>query len=297
MNKRIVAVTGATGTVGRVVVKILLEKGFGVRILAHSRKHGWTAKEVEVVEGDLTNVIVLKKMLRNVDGLIHCAATMDKTKSWEEFWEINVKTVGRIMNMADEKTKLVMVSSVVVYADTGEKTGDEKAALREDAKKDKYIQTKIEALKVIRAQKRKVVTVMPSIVVDVNSWKKYSNNINSKFLAWIWQNIGGGIPGGIMAAIGSKERIINIVDVHDLGMGIVLAYEAGKSGEEYILGGQNIRVIDYLQKLSHILGKKYLRFRLPAGLVKWLAMAKLVNMSFKSEKAKKELGYRLAWKM
>jgi dihydroflavonol-4-reductase len=46
------------------------------------------------------------------------------------------------------------------------------------------------------------------------------------------------------------NRRMNFVDVRDCAMGHVLAMEKGRSGERYILGGQNMELGEFFAKLE-----------------------------------------------
>jgi dihydroflavonol-4-reductase len=105
---------------------------------------------------------------------------------------------------------------------------------------------------------------------------------------------------------------LNIVHVDDVAAGHLLAYEYGKAGERYILGGQDMTLRQILRDISALVGRKAPSVRLPYGLV--LPMAYVAeafarisgrsgrltlegvrmsrkHMFFSSEKAARELGY------
>jgi dihydroflavonol-4-reductase len=105
---------------------------------------------------------------------------------------------------------------------------------------------------------------------------------------------------------------LNIVHVDDVAAGHLLAYERGKPGERYILGGQDMTLRQILGEISALVGRRAPRVRLPYGLV--LPMAYLAegfakisgrsgrltlegvrmsrkHMFFSSDRAVRELGY------
>jgi len=106
---------------------------------------------------------------------------------------------------------------------------------------------------------------------------------------------------------------LNIVHADDIAEGHLLAYKHGKPGERYILGGENMTLLQILQKIDEIRGKQTRRFGLPVKLMvpaAWLmekmstvtkvepratvdsvSMAKK-KMFYSSDKAVRELGYR-----
>ena len=106
---------------------------------------------------------------------------------------------------------------------------------------------------------------------------------------------------------------LNVVHVADVARGHLLAFERGKPGERYILGGQNMTLLQILVTIDEITGIHRHRIRLPHNLVlpiawcmeKWarisgrepratvdgVRMAKK-KMFYSSDKAVRELGYQ-----
>jgi dihydroflavonol-4-reductase len=94
---------------------------------------------------------------------------------------------------------------------------------------------------------------------------------------------------------------LNLVDVHDVARGHVLALERGRSGERYLLGGVNLTLSEVFALIARAAGRRPPRIRLPyaAGRVlalTWLANGNEVKLArlpawFDSGKAQRELGY------
>ncbi|MGH8513515.1 MAG: NAD-dependent epimerase/dehydratase family protein, partial [Gammaproteobacteria bacterium] len=109
------------------------------------------------------------------------------------------------------------------------------------------------------------------------------------------------------------DCVLNLVHVRDLADGIVRAGEAGRTGERYILGGENVAMRELLPALERKSGRRMPRHAVPAavalatGLVSgWIAdlithrapvatreavVLALRSAPFDSAKAKRELGY------
>lgn len=299
MKKRIVAVTGASGVIGRVVVKELLKLDCQLRVLlrAGSVSYWENNPRVEVIRGEVTKTKVWKSLVKDTWGVIHLAAEMDASLPWSVFESVNIKSVSWALKYLPKGGRMVVASSVVVYEDTGKKLTDENGKIRDNGGVDKYVESKIQALKIIRQSPRRVITVMPSTVVDEEIFGREKYLTRNALWSWVWQNIGGGIPGGLMAAVGSGSRIMNFVEVKDVARGIVAALEKGRVGEEYILAGENIRADEYLKRMSLRCHKRYLKVRIPMFLLGWFGLGKVVNMNFSSDKAKRELGYQPSWRL
>ncbi|HVP64692.1 MAG TPA: NAD-dependent epimerase/dehydratase family protein, partial [candidate division Zixibacteria bacterium] len=69
-------VTGATGFVGSHVARVLAEQGIELRLLVRrsSRKENLAGLNAELVEGDLTDEISLRKGMEGCEAVFHVAA-------------------------------------------------------------------------------------------------------------------------------------------------------------------------------------------------------------------------------
>ena len=107
---------------------------------------------------------------------------------------------------------------------------------------------------------------------------------------------------------------LNIVHVDDVAAGHLLAFDKGKVGERYILGGENLSLKEILTEIARITGRQPPSISLPHGLIMPVAyvaefFARLTGgsdpmvtvdgvrmarkkMFFSSAKAERALGYR-----
>jgi nucleoside-diphosphate-sugar epimerase len=102
--------------------------------------------------------------------------------------------------------------------------------------------------------------------------------------------------------------------VDDIVKGHILALEKGKSGERYILGGENITYNDMVDIVTQQLQKKRYRIHMPLSIMKGLSAVELLrarisnhepwiipkwvskylyDCALDSSKAQKELGYTI----
>jgi O-antigen/teichoic acid export membrane protein/nucleoside-diphosphate-sugar epimerase len=99
-QKQIACVTGASGTIGRRVVQLLINSGYKVRAL--SRKENYHVPGAEHYLGGLDNEQMLETFFSGADAVFHCAAELhDETR----MWEVNVEGTKRLLEIL-KKTKV-----------------------------------------------------------------------------------------------------------------------------------------------------------------------------------------------
>jgi dihydroflavonol-4-reductase len=69
------------------------------------------------------------------------------------------------------------------------------------------------------------------------------------------------------------DFVVNLVDVQDVADGLMLAMQRGRSGERYVLGGENISLKKLLTILGIISGRKAIRIPVSAGPARVIAAA------------------------
>ena len=69
-----IAVTGATGHIGNVLCRILVEQGFEVRALYRSDSTAISDLNLTLIQGDVLNYKSLLELVDGCDVVINCAA-------------------------------------------------------------------------------------------------------------------------------------------------------------------------------------------------------------------------------
>lgn len=112
MNGRLVAVTGATGFLGRRLVYRLYARGWRVRIFARNPGAGakWDGQPPEIVVGDLNDMVALSRLAAGADAVIHSAGLI-KARSRAEFFAVNERG-ARGVAVAAGGRRLIHVSSL-----------------------------------------------------------------------------------------------------------------------------------------------------------------------------------------
>ncbi|MFZ1712427.1 MAG: NAD(P)-dependent oxidoreductase [Nitrosomonas sp.] len=86
---QLVAVTGATGFIGRVLLDRLIDEGWKVRVLTRQASAPFIHSAVEWIVGDLSCVEIQQELVAGADAVVHCAGAV-KGHSWESFLSNNV---------------------------------------------------------------------------------------------------------------------------------------------------------------------------------------------------------------
>jgi dihydroflavonol-4-reductase len=302
-------VTGATGFIGSHVVRLLLQRGDRVRILARnsSRKANVEGLGCEIVIGDLKDAMSLVRCVQGCRRVYHVAADY---RYWardpQDIYENNVAGTRNLLSACCESGV-----EKVVYTSTAGTIGfrrdgapaDEGSPVTLDEMIGHYKRSKFMAEQVARefaASGLPVVVVNPTTPVGGGDIKPTPTG------KVILDFIRGRMPAYVDAGV-------NLVSVEDVARGHLLAERRGRIGERYILGGENWSLEEILDTLARLSGRRTPRVRIP-WLVALLAAsmdqfvlgtllrrmplipldavkAARQKLYVSSEKARRELGY------
>lgn len=303
-------ITGANGFVGSAVLRQLLARGDSVRALVRpgADRRNLDGLDLEIVNGNLTDINSLKRAVKDCDKLFHIAADYRLwTPDPDEMYNINVAGSRRLLlaAMAAGVDKIVYTSSVATLGLNRDATpADESTPVSIDNmighyKRSKYLAER-EVKKLFDAEQCPVTIVNPSTPVGPRDVKPTPTG--RIILDTIRQRMPAYVDTGL-----------NIVHVDDVANGHVLAMEKGETGERYILGGDNMTlaaILEYIcvhqdrapptiklphnlvlpvawfmERIADITGKE------PRATVDGVRMSKK-KMYFSSDKAREKLGYQ-----
>jgi nucleoside-diphosphate-sugar epimerase len=116
--KGLVAVTGATGFIGRRLVRRLVDGGWRVRALARRPDAGLKEAGAEVMRGALEDDVSLHALVESANAVVHCAGAI-RAPSHEAFVQINcdgTARLGRAMVAQPQPPRLLLISSLAARA-------------------------------------------------------------------------------------------------------------------------------------------------------------------------------------
>lgn len=303
----IVLVTGGSGFVGSWLVKRLVREGLQVRVLHRksSKLDDLDGVPFESAYGDVTDAESLEKSCRGVDSVFHLAGVVGYSKAMRaEMDRVNIggtENVIRACEINNIRRLLHMSSVVAIGASLKPHLLNENSPYTIGQFNLGYFQSKKAAedrvREAVRGKRIDAVMVNPSTVYGPGDAKKGSRKVQMK----VAQGRFPFYPSG-----GAS-----IVSVHDVVDGIVKAWQKGRSGERYILSGENLLVRDVFRKIAERAGVNPPRICLPRFAALTLgrigdtleAMGKKTPLNsenarvasmfhwFDSEKAKVELGF------
>src|SRR3984957_14233854 len=252
-------VTGATGFLGSHVARALADQGAELRLLVRptSNLRNLDGLKAETATGDLRDAVSLEKAMSGCDTVFHVAADY---RLWvrdpEEVYRSNVGGTRAILEAARNHgvRRLVYTSSVATIGFTSNgRPADEDSPVSLDRMIGHYKRSKFMAEEVALEAGRggmDVVVVNPSTPVGEQDIKPTPTGriivdfLKKKFPAYV-------------------DTGLNLVDVTECARGHAAALEKGRSGERYILGGENLTLKQILDKLAAITGLPSPKVRVP----------------------------------
>jgi nucleoside-diphosphate-sugar epimerase len=261
-----VFVTGGTGFIGGEVVRQLRARGDEVACLVRTPEKGKTVSELgcELVSGDLGDTAALRAGMEGCDAVIHAAAMYEvgiPAKQHPQMWEANVAGTERAMDAALEAKvpRVVYVSTVGIFGNTHKEVVDESYEHPGKEFSSYYEQTKLEAHKLV---KRMVAERdLPAIIVQPGG--VYGPGDTSQVADLLEQFFAGRLP-----LMPFPELGICLSHVEDIAGGILLALDAGKLGETYVISGPATTMREAIETVAAASGRKAPKRALPVSLMK-----------------------------
>lgn len=302
-------VTGGCGFIGRHLAEALLLQGGSVRVLDIAEPHD-LPEAVEYHHGSILDAERLRLAMQNATQVFHIAGLSHFwTRRMADLDDINAGGTRMVLAAAAAAgvRRVVHCSTEVVLLSMCRPRGtpadeDHLPPLAELA--GPYTRSKHAAEQAALAAVRDgldVVIANPTIPIGAGD-----HNLTPP-AAMLARFLDGKAPLYL-------DCTLNLVDVRDLATGFLLAAERGRSGERYVLGGDNLTMRDLLDRVEQLSGRKMPHLPLPGpaaltigAVSEWIAthvtgrappathegvQLALWSAPLESSKARNELGYR-----
>jgi predicted dehydrogenase/nucleoside-diphosphate-sugar epimerase len=270
-----ILVLGATGFIGKELVRQLVATGRGVRLLVRNTGNlqpDMRGPLVECQSGDLTSAADIRKAMEGIDCVIHLARS--NVKTWAEYREFEIGTTRQVAECALEAgvKRLVYTGTIASYYQ-----GAKARMISEDtpldpgiARGNLYARAKTASeellLKMHKEQGLPVVILRPGVVIG-----RGGSPFHWGVAMW-WHD-------AVCQTWGAGENKLPLVLVEDVASGLISAMDAqGIEGRSFNLVGEpSLSAQEYLDELDRCGGFRVQRHATPIfkfyliDLMKWAA--------------------------
>ncbi|MCH7535351.1 MAG: NAD-dependent epimerase/dehydratase family protein, partial [Bacteroidetes bacterium] len=263
---------------------------------------------IKVFEGNLLDIEAVREAMRGCSQVFHLATYFGvQNKDMNQFNQINVGGTQLILDVAIEQEikKIVITSTAAIFGSSTNGTVDEKCENKMEPFTF-YEKSKAYADKIALSYVNKgieVVVVNPTRIYGPGL-KGESNSVSKMIELYIrgkWKLL----PGNGM-------KIGNYVFIDDVVQGHLLAMEKGISGNNYILGGENVNYIELFNTIHAVAEVDFKLTKVPLWIMIIVAHQQklfadlfgikplitppwikkyLHDWTFSTEKSENELGY------
>lgn len=260
-----ILITGASGFIGSCLCRALAAQGHEVIALHRptSALAGLEGLPVQRVVGDMLDPASLTRALNEVEVVFHTAAPMRPEADGRTAIEAHVLGTRNVLQAARQARvrRFVHTSSVAALGvpDVPASTPAENAPLLDESHAWNYIPERwpygyakhASEQEVLRAAEDglQAVIVNPSVVFGAGDWYRTERSLVAYLARGAFVPI---VPGGL-----------NAVHINDVVAGHLAALQRGRSGERYILGGENLTLPELLRITAQVVGHRPPRLRLP----------------------------------
>jgi dihydroflavonol-4-reductase len=260
-----VGVTGATGHLGSVLARRLLNAGYRVRAIVRSasrlRETPWVqGKALEVAEADVTDAVAMTAALSGLTGVFHVAAAFDVARlSATELYRVNVGGTETVLKACATNgvRRIVLTSSAAAVGTSGSNREIRNEDVWNDGTRENYARSKVlaerKAWELAEKFKLDLVTVLPGAILGPGFLRL------TPTLAMV--------DGALKNAFPMVPPIdFAFTDVRDVANAQIRLFETGPSSR-YLLAGPTLTFQALLQRL-HALRTDV---RVPKEMPGWFA--------------------------
>ncbi len=258
-----VLVTGGTGFVGSQLVAALVQRGDRVRVLRRADS-SLVALEglsgIEHVSGDILEPQAVGQAVEGCDVVFHVAALSSYWRAQrEQVYRVNVEGTRTVMEVCLQARvpRVVYTSSVAAVGRRPDgQPADETTPFDRESVRLAYGDSKHRAEEVVQRLIKlglDAVIVNPAVVYGPGDHHLISG---SMIVELARRSLPAVPPGGV-----------SVVDVDAVVRGHIAASERGRTGERYILGGENLTYREVAGVICEVVGRPAPRGTIPGWIL------------------------------
>lgn len=251
-------VTGASGFIGGHVVAALAESGAQVRAFDLSPPPAWAPPDsVQFMAGDVLDPDAMRRAVQDRDAVFHLAAVYSYARGdAPRMQAVNVHGTRTVLDAAlrGPRRRIVHTSSCATCGPAPGRQATERDWPAPRELTVPYKRTKLQGERLAldaAASGAEVIVVNPTVPVGPGDRRP--------------------TPTGKMVADVARGRAraylarstLNVVAVQDVAQGHLLAFERGRSGERYLLGGEDLAVREVFAVIAEAVGRSAPRLPVP----------------------------------
>ena len=260
-----IAITGATGHIGNVLVRELIAHGKTVRVvvLPNDDCRPLLGLNTEIVSGDVTDLRSLESAFAGADLVFHLAGIVTIMSSMKKVLErVNIDGVRNVVAAcrATGVDRLIYTSSIHAIAEPPHGTViDETQPFDPDRVLGDYARSKARATLLLLDEVSK--GVLDAIICCptgvIGPWDYGISNIGQLILDFASGHLKSYVRGAY-----------DFVDVRDVARGLILAAEKGQSGRHYIFSGSQVQIPELMKELERNIGYPAPTYEIPSSIAR-----------------------------
>jgi len=255
-----VIVTGISGLVGGNLARVLLSMGRPVKGLIHNDRRAVEGLDIQLVEGDIRDLGILRHAFRGCDVVYHLAANISiGTENWATLEAINVQGTRNVVDACLEcgVNRLIHLSSIhaleqeplsMPIDENRPRVGADSPYPYDRSKAAAEIEVKRGIEKGLDA-----VIINPTAIIGPFDFKP--SYFGRALIALAENRLPALVDGGF-----------DWVDVRDVVTGLIMAEKLAAPGAKYILSGHWRSFSQIASLVSAFTGARFPRYNVPIGL-------------------------------
>ena len=251
-------VTGAAGFIGAHVTAALVRSGAEVRAFDRiAPADGTLADAVEFVAGDVLDSDALGRAVDGCDAIFHLAAVYSYARRDRALMEaVNVRGTRELLRAAvrGRRRRIVHTSTCATCGPVPGRSATERDLPTARDLRVAYRRAKLHGERLAltaAAEGAEVVVVNPTVPVGPGDRRPTPTG---KMVA----DVARGRARAYLA-----QSALNVVAVEDVAAGHLAAFERGRPGERYLLGGENVSVREVFAVIAGVAAVPAPRFPVP----------------------------------